>query len=170
VTPRENAMPRPRRWVLYFAVLALLGAAAVAVPIVYNLSIQLTPEQVREARQRWEASGPADYELLYQERVDQGPVEVYRVEVRGGQVARVSAVGPDGKGVPLNDLSAEESQAFAVPALLGQIERHLEEDLRGGKRRNFATASFDKKFGHPTRYVRRVKGGERLEWRVRLTQ
>ncbi len=163
-------MPRSRRWVLVFAALALLGAAAVVVPVVYNLSIQLTPEQVRAARERWQANGPADYDLLFQERVGQGPVDIYRVEVRGGRVLRVAAVGTDGTALPLGEVSAEESQAYAVPALLGQIERDLEEDLRDGKRRNFATASFDRTFGHPTRYVRRARGGERIEWRVRLTQ
>jgi hypothetical protein len=160
---------RSRRWVLYFLVLAALGAVAVTVPIVYNRSIQLTPEQVREAKARWEANGPADYDLHFQERVGGGPVDTYRVEVRGGRVVEVRAVEPGGQVVELEDLAPEEAQAYSVPGLFRQIERDLEEDLRDGERRNFATASFDKQTGHPTRYVRRVRGSkERLEWRVRL--
>ena len=50
------------------------------------------------------------------------------------------------------------------------IEKGLQLDLAEGMRRNYATAAFDLGDGHPTHYVRRVRGsGDRLEWNVNLT-
>ena len=49
------------------------------------------------------------------------------------------------------------------------IEKGLQLDLAEGVRRNFSTAAFDLRDGHPTHYVRRVRGsGDRLEWNVNL--
>jgi hypothetical protein len=57
-----------------------------------------------------------------------------------------------------------------VSALFEQIEAALRQD-ETADRRNFATAQFDPKDGHPLRYVRRVRGTkERMEWHVKLTR
>ena len=145
-------MPRSRRWVWYFAALAILAAAAVAIPIAYNLSRQLTPEQVSAARALWHAHGPRDYDLDYLEKRDAGGAtaeRAYHVEVRGGRVT-ASEGGLDMEG------------------MFDGIESALREDAASG-RHPYASATFDKVDGHPLRYVRRDRAaGERVEWTVRL--
>ncbi|MBI1918403.1 MAG: hypothetical protein HYS12_27245 [Planctomycetes bacterium] len=161
-------MPRSPRWAWYFGVLLVLGVIAVAVPLVYNLKAQLTPEQLEAARALWKENGPADYELLYQERIDAGPVETFRVEVRRDKVSVWRREG--GKEKNLEELTPSQRQAYTVPGLFERMERFLEED-RAASRRNYVTAAFDAKDGHPVRYVRRVSGTqERLEWVVEMLQ
>ena len=133
-------------------ILAALAAAAVTIPLAYNLSRQLTPEQVTAARTLWRAHGPRDYDLDYLEKRDAGGTtqeRAYHVQVRGGR-ATTSDGGLD------------------VEGMFGRMEAALREDAAAG-RRPYATATFDKADGHPLRYVRRDRpAGERLEWTVRL--
>jgi hypothetical protein len=175
------AEPRERDWVWFFLVLAALGAVAVVVPIVYNLGLQLTPEQTAQARQRWRASGPADYDLDYQQKHTSAgdTVEtVYRVLVRD---RRVTAVFCDGKLTLLGG-SVEAalgpwprqlpgpSGARDVDGMFDYMEEQSRADA-GSPRRPYATATFDKYDGHPTRYVHRVRAtGERLEWTIKLSR
>ncbi len=46
----KRLRPRSRAWIWFFVVLIAMSAAAVALPIVYNLSIQLRPEELTAAR------------------------------------------------------------------------------------------------------------------------
>src|SRR5262245_47828123 len=114
-------MSRSRRWAWYFGALFVLGAVAVAVPLIVNLRAQLTPEKLEAARARWEQIGPADYDLLYQERLDAGPVETYRVEARGGKVVAVFRREGD-RETRLGELSASQRQAYGVPGLFERME------------------------------------------------
>jgi hypothetical protein len=163
-------MPRIRTSFWFFLVLVVLTAAAVLIPYLYNLGRLLKPEQVREAAERWRQHGPADYELIWREKVEEGGEEVslavYEVKVRDGQVVEVRL---GGERLNLAPLSAERKESFTVPGLLRRIERELDEDLRGGKRRNYLTAYFDTKTGCPFRYVRRDREkGARVEWTIKL--
>jgi hypothetical protein len=172
----------------FFLTLALLGAVAVTVPILYNLGLQLKPEQLMEARERWRAKGPRDYVLTFGRKVDQDPqVDEYRVEVRGGKVLcvvengaltlaeNVQPVLGAGAGLSLAALNGqtetdEALRGRSVDGLFDLIEDGLKQD-ESPNGRNFATASFDPADGHPTHYVHRVKGtGERLELIVRLVR
>jgi hypothetical protein len=181
-------MPARRfpRWVLYFAALVVLGAAAVTIPLVYNLSQQLDPDQVRAARQRWRGQGVRDYDLACLARVDQNPLpHQYEVAVRGERVVWVKLdgevylpreqQGPVGMavGVTLRCVSTKTPTAAALaPLTVEGMFARMEEDLRdnalaGGK--NYAAASFDSATGAPMRYVYRVRGStKRVEWNVRL--
>jgi hypothetical protein len=171
---------RKRDWVWFFAVLFVLGAAAVTIPLYYNLSLQLRPEQAEQARALWRTSGPRDYDIDYQERATHGPdtdEAAYRVMVRDGRVvvvfldgrlsfladpAAVLALGPWPRALP------GPSGARDIDGMFDHIEDQLRRDL-SLSRRPYATATFDKRDGHPTRYVRRIRGGaERLEWTVKL--
>jgi hypothetical protein len=159
-------MPHSRRWAWYFGVLLVLGVVAITVPLIYNLKAQLTPEQLETARALWKENGPANYALLYQERIEAGPVETYRVEVQGGIVSVSRREGS--KETKLEELTPSQRQAYTVPGLFERMEHFLEED-RAASRRNYVTASFDARDGHPTHYVRRVSGTqERLEWVVKM--
>jgi hypothetical protein len=175
---------RPRRWIGFFILLAVLSAGAIVTNLVYNLSIQLRPEQLAEARQRWRENAPADYDLKYLVEITrQAETEPekseYVVEVRGGRVVQVVdrsgvvylepslavVAGPAPLGV-----SSEDPEHYGVPALFEQIETALRQDETSG-RRNFATAKFNAKDGHPFHYVRRVRGTkDRVEWNIKLTR
>ncbi len=175
-----------RRWVWFFLVLASLSAVAIVVPIVYNLSIQLRPEQLAEARRRWAENAPADYDLAYlvkRKEHDNLPPpadQEYLVQVRAGRVVLVMedgevvfldrhwwaiAVGPAALALP-----PEDTSGYGVPALFDRIEAWLPREASLG-RRAFATAQFDPKDGHPYHFVFRDRGsGERLELNIKLTR
>jgi hypothetical protein len=161
---RRPTPTRSRGWVWYFVCLAAMGAFAIVTPIVYNLSLQLKPEELAEARARWRQNGPADYDLQYKEKLThdgQTDESEWKVKVRKGKVAEVVCDG--------ENLSPAEYPDVAIDGKFAQIEKELVEDVGGGQRRNYATAAFDSRDGHPTRYIRRVKGsGERLEWNINL--
>jgi hypothetical protein len=177
---RREAPPN-RDWIWFFVVLSGLGAAAVTIPIVYNLYQQLTADELTQARQRWLTSGPRDYVLDYQQKyTHDGATDetVYRVVVRNRQVAAVAcdgrltllaglapalALGPWPRALP------EASDARDIDGMFGHMEGQLARD-RSLPKRPYATATFDSRDGHPTRYVRRLPGGaERLEWTVKVT-
>jgi hypothetical protein len=171
---------RNRGWIWFFVVLSVLGAAAVVIPIVYNLSLQLTPEQVAQARERWRTAGLADYILDYQQKHTRGAVTeetVYRVLVNGrrvtgvicdGELTLLSGDAPALVLGPWPALLPGPCGARDVDGMFDHMEGQLRED-RSLPRRPYATATFDSRDGHPTRYVRRIGGGaERLEWTVKL--
>lgn len=175
---------RPRRWIAFFIVLALLSIAGIVINLVYNLSIQLRPEQLTDAQRRWRENKPEDYDLSYLvEVIHEAEAEpekyVCLVKVRGGQVVLVV---DNGQMVYLEPalavvagsaalgVSAADPRRYGVPALFEQIEAARREDEKAG-RRNFATAQFDPRDGHPFHYVHRVRGTkERIEWNVQLTR
>jgi hypothetical protein len=172
---------RSHRWIGFFVVLAVLAAVAIVVPLVYNLSIQLRPEQLTEARQRWRDQAPSTYDLEYLVRTsnaDQEEERAYLVQVREGRVVLVVCnsdvvyLDPSlacSAGLGVLALSSENPNQYSVPALFDAIETTLRQDESAG-RRNFATAQFDPKDGHPFHYVHGVRGTkERVEWNVKLT-
>jgi hypothetical protein len=173
---------RNRRYIGFFAILGVLGSAAVVIPLVYNLRLQLTPEQVEQARERWRASGPASYDIDYQERhthAGETDETAYRVLVRDRRVVGVArdgeltllagsapalTLGPWPRALPGPDSARD------IDGMFDHIESQLHQDL-SQNRRPYATATFDPRDGHPTRYVRRIRGGaERLEWTVKLVR
>lgn len=172
---------RGRDWVWFFLVLAVLGAVAVVVPIVYNLGLQLTPEQLAQARGRWSAAGPADYDLDYQQKVTvHGRTEetIYRVSVRDRRVTAVFCNGEltllagsaEAALGPWPRLLRGPSGALDVDGMFDEMEAEFRVDA-GSPRRPYVTATFDKRDGHPTRFVHRVRTtGERLEWTIKLVR
>lgn len=179
--PAAPASRRSRLWIIFFVALAAMAVFALIVPIVYNLSIQLRPEQVVEARQRWLHNAPANYDLEYLVRTmngDQEEADTNLVQVRGGQVVLIiynrEVVYLDPSlgsvaGLGVQALSSENPRQFGVPALFDEMEAKLHQDESAG-RRHFATAQFDPKDGHPFHYVHRVASTkERVEWNIKLT-
>lgn len=173
---------RSRRWIGFFVVLAGLAAVAVIVPLVYNLSIQLRPEQLAEARRRWQENALPNYDLEYLVRTTRSEQEeerAYLVQVRGGRVILVVYnrdmvyLAPSlalVAGLGVSALSSENPRRFGVPALFDEIETALRQDELTD-RRHFATAQFDPKDGHPFHYVHRVRGTkERVEWNIKMTR
>jgi hypothetical protein len=173
-TPR-----RSRGWIWFFLFLTAMAAAAITIPIVYNLSLQLDPEQLAQAERLWHERGPRDYDLEYAEKVDpEGQVFFYLVKVRNGRTIAFVSNGKTelideraglvaGPVVQLN--ASPEFQEHTVEGLFRQIDRSMRDDAEKGGRRNYVTATFDKNDGHPLRYIRRVAGKrERVEWSTKL--
>jgi hypothetical protein len=162
--------------VSFFVVLTVLAAAGVTLPIVYNLNQQLTPEQLRQAEQRWHDNGPKDYDLTYAITYDRERLaERHVVLVRGGEVVFESCEGEviqmapalsAAAGFPLG--GAAEGAGRDVPAIFKHIEALMSEETTS-QRRNFIVAVFDPREGYPRRFIRRVRGTKtREEWDVRL--
>lgn len=151
-------MPRRRNWIWFFALLAVLTVTAISVQVWYNISQQLTPEQLEAAVARWKEKGPHDYEMEYTIR-KMDDVETYAVQARKGKVISVTR-----NGQPVEERLYRYSE---MPALFGFIEDFLRQDMadsQQGKRRTYATASFDPEDGHLLRYVRSVLSSrERVE-------
>jgi hypothetical protein len=181
------AVPSPhrsRRWIGFFVVLALLSVSAIVLNLVYNLSIQLRPEQLSDAQRRWQENKPDNYDLKYLVEITRGTEtepekDACLVNVRGGQVVFVVdndevvylapslalVAGPASLGV-----SAADPRRYDVPALFEQMEAARRQDEAAG-RRSFATAQFDPQNGHPFHYVHRVRGTkDRIEWNIKLTR
>jgi hypothetical protein len=153
------------RWVSFFLTLAVLGGAAVTINLVYNLSLQLRPEQVARARELWRQHAPADYELEWLVRTTHGTQEQdeeYFLSVRDGRPVSLRC---DGQTLTL---PRQEPRVQGVPTMFDAMEEILRQDVSVGGR-NYCTAKFDPHDGHPQHFVHRVRGtAERVEWIVRL--
>src|SRR5207253_997447 len=128
-------MTEPRRnrgWIWFFVVLAGLTVTAITILVVFNLSQQLTREQLAAAEALWKEKGPRDYDLEYTE---EGSIfNKFTVKVRAGRVVDAQ---PD-------DRPLEQKRAYyGMPALFGFIEDFLQQDAQPGKPRTFTIATFD---------------------------
>jgi hypothetical protein len=160
-----------RGWIWFFLFLAVMGSAAIIIPIIYNQSQQLNAEQLNAARQLWAKRAPLNYDLEYQVRrqsdsdspSEQNADERFRLEVRNGQIISVKKDG--------NLLPAQEWERHSLEAVFDLIVSNLDADNAStGRRRNYAHAQFDKEDGHPTIYVRRIMGTrQRLQIILQLT-
>ena len=167
---------RSRAWIAFFAVLIAMAGAGVALPIVYNLRQQLTGDELEAARSRWDAAGPADYDLTFSIRYDGDQLaERHVVSVRDGKAALALCEGEviyasSGVGslLGLAGYSGERQRPRDMPAIFGHIANLLkEQEETGGK--NFLAVAFDPKNGHPRRIVQRVRrSSTRQEWQFRL--
>jgi hypothetical protein len=149
-------MKRNRNWLWFFGVLLVLGAAAVAVEVWYNLRQQLGPEQLAAARQLWREKAPASYQVEYTLKRQDGSERRWTVEVCQGQVVSVRSGG---------QLLGEGDYLFdTMDAMFDHVEKRLDADAQPDAPRVFATAVFDKSDGHFLRYVRSTRSPrERVE-------
>jgi hypothetical protein len=163
----KQSKSRWRVFVWYFIALAALSAAAVIIPIVVNLNQQLTPEQLAEARANWTRNGPASYDLHYEERIDSEEIpNEYIVKVREGEVVSLRI---NGQLKALEAMTPQQRHKYTVPGLFEQIDEYLQE-MKDGRRRNFAVAHFAPELGYPMHYIRRVRGSRsRLEWTIAVS-
>ena len=77
-------------WISFFVFVFVASIGVAGFMIWFNLSIQLTPEQLEAARKRWEEKGIKDYDMTY--TVKHSPDEkitTFVVKVRGGEVKEV---------------------------------------------------------------------------------
>ncbi len=164
---------RSRRWVPFFLVLTALATTGVILPIVYNLGQQLRPEQLDEARRRWNEVGPRDYDLTFSIQFDRDLLaQRHIVLVRQGQVVYASCEGelltisPAIAALIGSPAAATTGRGMDVSAIFERIQQLLDEDER---RRNFLVAVFDPKEGWPRRVIWRVRrSSTREEWNLRV--
>ncbi len=171
---------RSRNWLFFFAVLTALSVVALVAPLIYNLSIQLQPRQLIDARHRWEERAAANYDLECLRQVRRGGQEEksqYLARVRGG---RIVAVVEDGEliyadpslavivGSSAAGLSQLDPTPYDMPALFAEIDSVLRQSA-AAERRFYLKADFEKD-GHPSHFVSydpRTKS--RVEWFIKLS-
>jgi hypothetical protein len=150
---------------IYFLVVIALSVAAAAALWFFNVSIQLTPEELAEQRQLWKKHGPSDYFLGYLRLEDEESTgKFYQVEVRGGKVTQAREhivnvragreIDPPGEGRPL---SAEEAQEHTMDRLFDLVQAQLDEDQKAG-RRVYRRARFHPDNGALLEFVHRPMG------------
>ena len=154
-----------RLWLIYFLVVIVLSVAATAALWYFNVSIQLTPEELAEERQLWKEKGPSDYFLAYLRLEDEESTgKLYQVEVHGGKVtqAREHTVNvragretdPPGEG---RTLTVEEGQQHTMDRLFDLVQAQLDQDQKVG-RRVYRRARFHPDNGALLEYVHRPMG------------
>jgi len=154
----SHSTPRSKRWIWFFIIVTMMGAAGVTAEIWSNLSQQLTPEKLAEARAVWKQKGPRDYDLDYEIKREDNPDpaprtgEKYTVHVKDGQGPRPG-----------------EHDFGSMDDLFDRIDQRLRADRESGGPQPFVKATFDPYDGHVIHYVRSVmKTRERLEVTVTL--
>ncbi len=157
-------------WFFVFVVVASVGVAGLM--IWFNLRLQLKPEKLAEAMQRWQEHGPRDYRMTVTKRIgDSDHVDTFVATVRNQKVLDVQM-----NGEPLRDQETDERfppgherlQYFTMDRLLREIERFMELDAKEG-RKTYNVAIFDEQTGALRKYIRRVMGTrERVEEDVKV--
>jgi hypothetical protein len=158
--PAPRPAARSTAWAWYFVLVIVASVGVAGFMIYYNLRLQLKPEQLAAAQQKWKDAGPRDYRMVYSKRLnDEVREDRFVVTVRGGQVQEVLM-----NGVPLE---GDARLYHTMDRLLADIQRFLDQDARPGAPRTYTTASFYDDTGGLRRFIRRVMGGQqRVELNV----
>jgi Family of unknown function (DUF6174) len=170
--PGTNPAAAPGRRRLPSLLLVGLLFVALIVALIIVLEVfavrripELTEPLLQAAEQRWQANGPASYDLDLE--ISGAQPGVVHVEVRDGEVTAMTRDG----------VAPEQRRTWAVWAVPGQfetIERELEmaEDpvhemqaAEGTRLR--LRAEFDPEYGYPRQFQRMVYGGgPEVYWQV----
>src|SRR5262245_54499322 len=122
-------------WIWYFAIVFLLAALGTMWLGLFNLSVQLTQEQLTAAREKWNAHKPADYYLAYTIKNDpESQGREYSVRVRAGTVVYVAEDGLE--------LSPDKLDSLTMEALFDLMQKNLDADSRPGAAKVYARADF----------------------------
>jgi hypothetical protein len=151
-TPRK----KNHAWVWFFVFIVVASVGVAAFMIVFNLRMQLKPEQFEAAMQRWRDHGPSDYLMTFTRRINKGEPDTFVVKVRAKKVVEVCM-----NGKLLRDESTKQPypaghaqlQYYTMDRLLRDIEVFMQRDVRDG-RKIYNVAVFDEETGALRRYVR----------------
>jgi hypothetical protein len=169
-TAPSSSRTKNRAWIWFFAFLAVASVGVAAFMIVFNLRLQLKPEQLDAAMERWRQHGPADYQMTFTRRINQrDTTDTFKVTVRNRRVIEVRLNGEllrdeDNKPYPAGH---ERLQWYTMEKLLREIEVFLDNDAKEGKK-NYNVAIFDEETGALRKYLRSVRGGERVDEEVKV--
>jgi hypothetical protein len=139
-------------WIVYFALL-IIASIGVAVGMIYfNRMIQLTPEQVTEARALWKEKAPRDYKLLFIKRINDDPKPItFAITVKDSKVIHARKDG----------IAIESDGAPSMDGMFGEVERLLQVDREPGAKKVYTIARFDGKTGALLHFVH--NGPERIQ-------
>ena len=169
----ENTSPptRPRNygWVYFYVFVIVASVSVAGFMIWFNLSIQLTPEKLADAKKLWQQKGPKSYDMTYTKRLnDDATVSRFDVKVRSGVLEEVKLNGQ--KLVKQPDQESDPRIYHSMDRLLSDIERFMNIDNKPGAPKVYVTAIFEPDNGALRRYIRRVMGTtQRIELHVTLS-
>jgi Family of unknown function (DUF6174) len=166
----SNPVPSPpgqnHAWIYFFVFIVVASVGVAGFMIWFNLSIQLTPDQLEEAQRLWKEKGPKSYNMVYTKLLNDDPkVDKFEVEVRGGEVKKVQM---NGKPLQREKEDGPDPRIHhSMDRLLRDIERFMELDKKPDAKKVYVTAIFDDKNGALRRYIRRVMGTtQRIEMHI----
>lgn len=166
--------PKNRVWLWFIALVVAASVGLAGFVIWFNMRLQLKPEQVAAAIERWKENGPADYVLNVTKQIgtgEQAHTDKLVVTVRDRKVIDVRL-----NGEPLRNQETDERyppgharlQWYSMDRMLGDVEIFLDRDAKA-KAKNYNVAVFDAKTGALLRFVRREMGTQnRIEEDVRV--
>ncbi len=155
--------PPPKKnhaWIYFFAFLIVASVGVCVFMICFNLWIQLTPEQLEEARQVWKENDIKNYNMIYTKNLND-KIDTFVVKVRADQVVEARMNG--------EPLSKETRVYYSMDRLFADIERFMTMDQNPNAPKVYTIGRFDPKTGAVLYYVRRVMGTkDRVEINVTL--
>src|SRR5262245_21712200 len=170
--PAEPAAPprRNRRWVWFFAALAVFAVLAIGINLAWNLGEPVTPEQVQAARTKWVMSRPPDYDLHIVAVQANGSIKnIYDVRVRGGRVVEFKVNGRDPEPLQSRAEERRQREMYDIDGLFDAVTDLMEQDRRAG-RKAFTRARFDKADGHLLLFQRQYQGRREQHIQVEMTR
>ena len=166
-TAPDSASARPPRnnwgWISFFVFVTVASIGVAVFMILFNLSIQLTPEQLDAARKRWKEKAIKNYDMVYAEKHSpDDKVTTFVVRVRGGEVTEVRM---NGKPLVKSAEQVDDPRIFrSMDALFRDMDRFMTIDTKKDAPKVYVTATFEVETGAMRRYVRRVmRSTERVE-------
>jgi hypothetical protein len=141
---------RNRRWLWFFVAVFVLTVAAIVILVRFNLALQLKPETLEAAWNRWKEKGPASYVLVYTKDLPGQDTETYEVRVEHGRTVFAALNG--------RPMEARLFPRYGMNALFDDLDAFLKLARKPGAPRTYLVASFDPADGHVERYIRSVTG------------
>lgn len=144
-------------WLYYFIFLFVASVGVMAFMIWFNLSIQMTPEQLDAAMKTWEEKGPKSYDMIYTKRLNEEERAVrFAVKVRDRKVIEVLM---DGKPLEKSADQAGDPRIYhSMTALYRDIETFQRHDAKPGAPKVYVTLKSREENGQLIEYIRRVMG------------
>jgi hypothetical protein len=154
-------MTAPRRknyaWMWFFGFIVVASVGVAGFMIWFNSRLQLKPEQLEAAMQRWKEHGPSDYLMTFTKQISRSDQpDTFVVRVRAKKVVEVRMNGKLLRNEETQQpypAGHDQLQYYSMDRLLRDIERFMELDARAGKK-NYTVATFDKDTGALETYTR----------------
>jgi hypothetical protein len=170
----RDSSPLPRKrsnaWIWFFTFVFVASVVLAGFMIWFNMRLQLKPEQLEAAMQRWKEHGPRDYRLVVTKQVNENEPDHFDITVRDRRVIDVRLNGQRLRNEANEPYPPghERLQWYTMHHLLREIEVLLDQDAKAGKK-NYNVAHFDDQTGALRKYIRRVMGSrQRVEETVKL--
>lgn len=156
-SPASSAESRLRQ--LRIAILVMLAGVALSLAIIFALRRSLPPltaATLAEAKARWAAEAPSDYEVEIV--VTGAQPATYAVEVKAGR-----AVSATRNGAPLKQPRTWET--WTVPGMFGTLDSDVQSLKEGDQL--VVRCQFHPQFGYPAKYESfRADTRHQVDWEV----